>query len=204
MTRKEYRYVWRPNLEFENVMQYSSPKQYGGEAYDSTKTFELWYLGDQQLEYSEPVQLNLLCQFSFIEFPFDSHECNVEYWYDGYGVEKLRLTPATISYRNSSIQFGNDPILINHLPLPFEFQLVPLSATEKFYDKPYSYTGLVIRLKRNSFGKLLSGFYYPTASFALLSMISYLINPDVVRFSNSLNNMFLGTPASSAWAPLIL
>ena len=134
-----------------------------------------------ELEYTEEVQLNLLCHFSFSEFPFDSHECHVVYGDDVYGVEKIRLTPAKISYRNSSIKIGDNPIVIGNLPFPFEFQLEPLSSFEKMYDKPYSHTGFILKLKRNSFGKLLSSYYYPTASFALLSTISFLIKPDVVR-----------------------
>ena len=35
-------------------------------------------------------------------------------------------------------------------------------------------------LTRTSRGRLDSGYYYPMAAFALLSMISYLINPDIV------------------------
>merc|ERR1712008_263366 len=44
----------------------------------------------------------------------------------------------------------------------------------------FSFTGMLLTIKRKSYGQLLSGYYYPTASFALLSMISFLINPDVV------------------------
>ena len=134
-----------------------------------------------ELEYTEEVQLNLLCHFSFSEFPFDSHECHVVYGDDVYGIEKIRLTPAKIAYRNSSIKIGDNPIVIGNLPFPFEFQLEPLPSFEKMYEIPYSNTGFILKLKRNSFGKLLSSYYYPTASFALLSTISFLIKPDVVR-----------------------
>merc|ERR1712008_423919 len=34
--------------------------------------------------------------------------------------------------------------------------------------------------KRKDFGKLLASYYYPMASFAVLSLISFLINPDVI------------------------
>jgi hypothetical protein len=45
-------------------------------------------------------------------------------------------------------------------------------------------------MKRKSLGQLLGAFYYPTSSFAFLSMISFLIKPDVVRYvlCNKLSN----------------
>ena len=72
---------------------------------------------------------------------------------------------------------------IDHLPSPYKFELAPLPSKEIMYDELYSYTGMILKLERNSLGKLLSGFYYPTTAFATLSLISYLINPDVVSFT---------------------
>ena len=46
----------------------------------------------------------------------------------------------------------------------------------------FSFTGILVTLKRKSISHLLSAYYYPTTAFALLSMISYLIDPDSVRF----------------------
>ena len=71
----------------------------------------------------------------------------------------------------------------DHLPSPYKFELAPLPSKEIMYDELYSYTGMILKLERNSLGKLLSGFYYPTTAFAILSLISYLINPDVVSFT---------------------
>ena len=48
----------------------------------------------------------------------------------------------------------------------------------------HSSTGIRLKFCRNSFGHLTSSFYYPTGCFALLSMISYLIKPDVVSYCN--------------------
>ena len=74
-----------------------------------------------------------------------------------------------------------DPIIIDNSPLPFEFRLNPLATKEEdngFYN--VSKTGMCIKFKRKSFGLLLGGYYYPTTAFALLSMVSFVINPDVV------------------------
>ena len=65
------------------------------------------------------------------------------------------------------------------LPFDFELQSLPKSNIS-WQNFPFSYTGMKITMKRKILGDLLVGYYYPTAAFALLSMISFLINPDVV------------------------
>ena len=42
------------------------------------------------------------------------------------------------------------------------------------------FTGITIILKRNTFDLLVGGYYIPTGIFAILSMISYFIDPDVI------------------------
>ena len=53
---------------------------YGGE-----EKFSFWYIGNQTLEYGEEFHLTVSCPLQFSEFPFDSHECRVEYGDDSYG-----------------------------------------------------------------------------------------------------------------------
>ena len=56
----------------------------------------------------------------------------------------------------------------------------------------FSYTGIALRMRRKSLGQLLSGFFYPSAAFALLSMISFLIKPDMVSsFLDMVSSFFL-------------
>ena len=81
---------------------------------------------------------------------------------------------------------GGDPIIINSLPYPFEFQLESIEAYNKTIadnygnDYYHSHTGMRIKMERKSLGLLASKYYYPTATFAILSLISFLIDPDVV------------------------
>ena len=63
----------------------------------------------------------------------------------------------------------------------FEIHLEALPAFQQVWEGvTYTYTGMLMKLKRKSLGQLLSGYYYPTTTFAFLSMMSFLINPDVV------------------------
>ena len=134
------------------------------------------------MAYGEALQIKFSCPFNFETFPFDSHECCLTYGDLDDGSENLTLMPANIIYDNMTTD--EHPIIIKNLSFPFELTLEAqqtFSRVEKFDNARHTYTGMCLKLRRKkSFGQLFGSFYYPTASFALLSMISFLIHPDVV------------------------
>ena len=66
--------------------------------------------------------------------------------------------------------------------LPYHFSILGKKEfTLPNYEFSYPVTGIRIKLKRNQLGILIGGFYVPTAIFSVLSMISFFINPDLVR-----------------------
>ena len=132
---------------------------------------------------SKLFHLTFSCHFDFAEFPFDSHECPIEYGSIYFSQDQMRFNATKAVFGNMSTKIGGDPIILNNLPFPFEFQLVALPTFEitSIYKISYSYTGIVLKMRRKSPGQLLCGYFYPTAAFALLSMLSFLIKPDVVR-----------------------
>ena len=139
------------------------------------------YEGNEILSYSEEVKLVLSCDFKFEKFPFDSHNCKLIYGDDILCTNNLKLKSAIIKYGMDQItKAGDPPILLKNLPFPFEFQLKSIPAFQKSFDCNYSYTGMNMEITRKSPGLLISGFYFPTGSFALLSLISFMINADVV------------------------
>ena len=104
-------------------------------------------------------------------------------WDKRYKKQALTINNVTIHYGSSQITgIGDAPLILDDLTIPFEFELELLQLTEKYAGTHnYSVAGILIKVKRDSLGQLLSGYYYPTASFAMLSMVSFLIHPDVVR-----------------------
>ena len=172
--------VWLPIIDFERVNDFKSKKFYGGIS-GSQLPFWLLKKGVHNMVYFEQLQLTLSCAFNFVTFPFDSHECYMKYGDYIYGTEKLTLTPSIIMYGNYRTSVGEGHIILNDSTLPFEFELQYLPSFEKKrLNQSYSITGMNIKMRRNSLGHLLCAYYYPTAAFAFLSMISFLINPDVV------------------------
>ena len=83
---------------------------------------------------------------------------------------------------NTSVMLGLDQetkLSDGHLPYSFSIlgkKEFPITN----YEWDYPAIGIRIRLKRKTLGTLIGGFYIPTALFAILSMISFFINPDVV------------------------
>ena len=131
--------------------------------------------------YREGFQVKFSCAFKFTNFPFDSQACCLDYQV----VEKNMVSnTATIIYGNDTTA-DNSPIVIKSLPLPFEITITPIQ-TNKQYDKyekeNYNHTGMCLKMERTSQLFLLCSFYYPTTAFALLSIISFLIKPDMVSF----------------------
>ena len=172
--------VWHPVFELKHLMKKEKTDLYGG-----SKPFSFWFF-ESKMFYGEEFQLTFSCHFQFTDFPFDSHECPLEYGDKIYDTENLNFNSSHIIHGNKSIRFGDSPMMIGNLPFPFDFQLEALPALQEVSSygpsKNYSYTGMVLKMKRKSLGQLHGAFYYPTTSFAFLSMISFLIKPDVVRY----------------------
>ena len=165
---------------FENVLNYQKTEPYGGE---TTFSFGLGFDKSYYMQYGEESKITFSCDFHLAKYPFDFHHCPLYFGDERYNSSLLKFNTTRILYKMNETWQEVDPIIIDNSPLPFEFQLNPLATNEQdngFYN--VSKTGICIKFKRKSLGLLLSGYYYPTMSFALLSMVSFVINPDVVSF----------------------
>ena len=162
-------------------MEFKKTPVYGTDS-SGSMVFQKRYLNKNRLA-GELFQLTFSCHFDFSEFPFDYHECPIEYGDNVFSQAQMRFNITQAVFGNVSTKTGGDPINLDNLPFPFEFQLLGLATFEirNIYGVSYSYTGIVLKMRRKSPGQLLSGFFYPTAAFALLSMLSFLIKSDVVR-----------------------
>ena len=145
-----------------------------------TTTSSFWLHKNHYLRYGEEFQLTISCHFNFKNFPFDYNECPIYFGNDLYSTDELMFDPIKIYYAAAVTSQGKYSIFIDDMALPFEFELEALVIKEKSFNFNVSSVGILIRMRRHSLGQLLSGYYYPTASFALLSMVSFLIDPDVV------------------------
>ena len=174
--------IWRPIINFENLLDFKPTKSFG-----NTAQHNFWIVRNEphsQMQYGEEFQLTFPCHFHLSRFPFDSHNCSIYFGDERYSSDEVFIYSVTLLYGSSqnspSTSEGKDNLLLDDLALPFRVTLEVLPIREKDFNYNVSQAGILIMIERESLGQLLSGYYYPTASFALLSMVSFLINPEVV------------------------
>ena len=177
--------MWSPQITFRPLLKNEKSIPYGG-----SQSFALWGIKtpnekNANMMYFEDFQLTISCEFNFSKFPFDSHECPLEYG-DNKEIEKVEMKSPLIDYGKFK---KTKAIVIDDLTLPFE---ITIESIQPFNETCYgryncSYAGILMKIKRTSLGQLWTGYFIPMGVFSLFSMISFLIKPDSVR--NCLSNL---------------
>ena len=98
--------------------------------------------------YGVPLQLTFSCRFDFAGFPFDSHECPMEFGERLKPTKDVAYNTSRIIYGNESQRIGEHPIIIDNLAFPYEFHLQSLSEFQKSNSDgyTYSYTGMLMKV----------------------------------------------------------
>ena len=141
-----------------------------------------WFIPPHMIEYQKILKLKIYCPFHFGDFPFDQHKCNFTFGYTGNDNRTGELLPSIIRHEGQRSLLGQEGLKMTTLEsMPFDITLTSLEPhlrrSDGFY---YSYAGVNIHSSRNTLGVLLGGFYLPTSIFAILSLISFNIDPDIV------------------------
>ena len=193
ITTNKAELVWHPQITFRPLLKNEKSIPYGG-----SQSFALWGLKTSNYQnanmmYFEDFQLTISCEFDFSKFPFDSHECPLEYG-DNNEIDKVEMISPLIVYGKFQNKKANNPeMVIDALTLPFD---ITVESIKPFNETCYgsyncSYTGILMKIKRTSLGQLWAGYFIPMGVFSLFSMISFLIKPDVVRNYLSKSNTYL-------------
>ena len=128
------------------------------------------------------VESTIHCDFELQYFPFDDHECDLDFGTPEFSPTFIEMGDIQILTNNSRLNTLKGEMPIENSHLPFEFSIIPKGAfTLRNIYYSSSYIGIIIRAKRNKIGMLVGSFYVPTLAFSLLSTISFFINPDIVN-----------------------
>ena len=154
---------------------------------DNTESFSLQYSpNNKQLtkiyRKMDSVKLKFSCQFHFEKFPFDKHECELLFvdWQNNK-VEIIFDTPSFGKHeKNHQLIFANKSFIMLISPATSFKISIKIMNSSLIYYKTYSSTGVKLTLQRQKLGLLLGSFYVPTGIFAILSMASFVIHPDIV------------------------
>ena len=98
---KKGRLIWRPIINFENLLKYEQTKTYGNAA-----LYNFWLMGNesQNMEYGEEFQLTFPCRFHLSKFPFDSHECLIYFGDERFATHELMIDYITVRPRDTRPQ----------------------------------------------------------------------------------------------------
>ena len=137
----------------------------------------------------EDVKITFACKFNFENYPFDNQECDLTY--NSEVGDKNAIILNTTKYVGTNTADGikviysptKKKLIIPNTTTPFIVS-VEIEPNKTVYA--FSATSIKINLQRNSIALLMGSFYAPTGIFAVMSMASYVINPDIV----SLNYQF--------------
>ena len=175
--------VWAPNAAFLKVVKTKSITPYGK---DNGK-FDFWINvkdGKPNLVFYESLQVTTACSYDFSTFPFDDHYCHIDFGMPSYTIDvSVTLNPIKILTNTSRAEYITEEQKIPNKHLPFDFYILTKKQFSSYnYDYFTPFVGLTLHMKRHTLGSLVGSFYVPTAIFSGLSLISFFIKPDVVRF----------------------
>ena len=89
-------------------------------------------------------------------------------------------TTGWVWYKKNSINDTKHTLIITNTTTPF-IVFVEINPVHELLDS-FPTTGIKIILHRDTIGLLIGSFYMPTGIFAILSITSYVIHPDIVSF----------------------
>ena len=169
--------IFTPTLKVANTKSVAWFETYGAADY---KYF--WFKRPHHFEFRSSFRVDLYCTFEFNQFPFDSHQC--DFFIGGYSLSVLyqTITPPTVHLKQKSLKLGDGRQRLEQKRLQFNIDVKVMDSFEIYEDGfNYSYAGMRIYLKRKSLGVLAGGFFIPTGSFSVLSLMSFSIHYENVN-----------------------
>ena len=127
----------------------------------------------------------LTCDMDFSSYPFDSHTC---FWklrshYENT-IATEKLTIATLQNEKNSVMASEDqPLIIDSNTLPYHIEIsIGQEGIELAEGANKSTASVQFKFTRKKEGRyeLMSAYFVPTGLFATLSLVSYLIKPEIV------------------------
>ena len=173
------RQIWHPKIMFDGAQHIETIKGYGFK-----ESLQFSISGKSTLTRSEILKVNFHCDFQFETYPFDKHECKLGFYDFRYRSNVIGLNKVnSITYKTKTINRVDKPLMINSTTIPYFMQVsIDPQCVRNTGSRNVSvnHASISFTLDRKSIGLLLGSFYIPTGTFAILSIGSYIINPEKV------------------------
>ena len=121
------------------------------------------------------------CEMDFSLFPFDQHSCDMVFDLTQHRSDLVMFESPIIFLNDKNVTVDDEPLSIPSQRLPYTLFVESLETSTTFsmiYTR--AATGVRFHFSRNTIGLLLGGYYIPTGVFAFLSLVSFIIKPEVV------------------------
>ena len=178
--------IWTPKIYIGNDVESRSLVYFGQNADSSTN---LWYsYHEKELGYSAILTAKIACSLDFQTYPFDYHICLMD-------INNRMGTKQRITFGNPEIytndgfytvgkEIGGNEFELKtdgRLEYDFKFESLP-SSTYIDYGLEYAQAQVKIDFERTdkSRSEIFGGYHATTAIFAILSLLSFFIQPDTV------------------------
>ena len=121
------------------------------------------------------------CEMDYDIFPFDHHNCDMIFYMAQHPSDLVMFEAPTVFLKDKNVSLNEGHLDIPSKRLPYTISVQSLN-TSKIHsmNKMRSATGVRFHYSRNTIGLLLGGYYVPTAVFGFLSIVSFIIRPDIV------------------------
>ena len=142
---------------------------------------DFWHKEPCYKVFSMVIKGTFYCDFDFQFYPFDNHKCYLRFYNIRSSAQYLKFTPTQIYVNSSSTNLTETPLSIETYRLPYAITVESIPTGITLNEKwSYINSGIVFNIRRNDIGQLIGGFFGPTAIFTFISLVSFLIDPDVV------------------------
>ena len=178
-TEAELNEVWTTNPTYPNAAIVSKRFTYNTATRDKLSG-SIWF------KYTMVYKSFLTCAMDFSNYPFDSHICFWKlrsHYENTIDTEKLVIDTLQ-SEQDSKMASQDQPLIIDSNTLPYEIEIsIGQEGIDLAEDVNKSTASVQFKFTRKDEGRneLLTGYFVPTGLFATLSLVSYLIKPEIVN-----------------------
>ena len=176
--------LWIPDIIFTTAIK---TETVGGMKGNALRALTYWhYNNTNKLLLEDVLRITSECKMDFANFPFDHQSCDWFMRSQHLHAKDLTLGRVEIfTDANNEIRFysSNETALLHSSGISFDVKVSsidPFNRDMRGHD--ISVTGIRFNLERKGeeVQRLLSSFFFPTGVFAILSLFSFSINPDIV------------------------
>ena len=176
--------LWIPDIIFTTAIK---TDRVGGMKGKSLRALTYWHFNNtSNMAFQDVLRITSECTMDFTNFPFDHQSCDWFMRSQNLHANDLMLERVLISTESNNemrLYSSNESALLHSSGISFDVWVSSLDPFKRDMEGfAISVTGLRFHLERKheEVQRLLISYFFPTGVFAILSLFSFSIKPDIV------------------------